>query len=112
MAIEVTITANGIEVIDSEKAGGPVTVRMPDTTLLVEGTTASVLNKSLAGTTGVTFQSNAGSSADELINPTSRGSAPASTTGSIVVTRAYIQWILIKTGHVNPTWYVQHYEAQ
>lgn len=112
MALSFTLTANGVKVFDSEKVGGPYTIEMPDSTLLVEGTTAAVFNQSLAGTTGVTFTSNSGSAADVIQNPTSRGAALASSTGSITVTRAYIEWVLVKTGFVNPAWLNKHYEAQ
>ena len=112
MALSATIAANGIKAIDSEDAAGPWTIEFPDSTLIVEGTTASVFNVSRTGTTTVTFNANSGSAADEIIDPTSRGSVPASTTGAIVITRAYIQWMLFKTGYVNPTWLCMHYEAQ
>ena len=107
----VTIASQELMTYDPDGASSPLTLEFPETTLLVEGTKIAMLNISNSSTT-IALAANSATPLDKIQDPTSRTTAFASTHAALTMTTyAYSEFLLVKTGVVNPTWFCITHEA-
>lgn len=106
MALNVDLSAQGCQHIDPGHSGGPITIRFPNTTSLIEGAGTAILVAE-NDVTGLILTANPSSSDDRIMNPLDRSATPVSTWNDIVLPLGYFQFRLRKTATPDskPLWY-------
>jgi hypothetical protein len=103
MAITKDLNINDIGEFDPDIAGGPLTIRFPNTNNLVHGLTCAIFNTTTSAT-AITLEKSNISTTDKIMDPADRSNIVGTVSGLVLSNYGYVRFTLDIYNFPNKTW--------